>query len=252
MANIDGGVVRLTELSDGVVEIAMRDSANHNTFSAQIIDGLVHCFKLVQNGDSYKAVILTGDDTYFCCGGTKDVLMKMSRGEMRFNQLDFFRLPLDCPLPVICAMQGHALGGGFIFGLYGDFVVLSRESLYTANFMKYGFTPGMGATLLAPLKLGHFLGNEMLFTARNYRGEELAQRGAGVPVVPRKEVIEYARRMAAVLAEKPRRSLMTMKKHMTSRLRTELPQTIEVELKMHDETFGQEDVAARIQELFGS
>lgn len=35
-------------------------------------------------------------------------------------------------------------------GLFADIVILSRESVYTANFMKYGFTPGMGATFIVP------------------------------------------------------------------------------------------------------
>jgi polyketide biosynthesis enoyl-CoA hydratase PksI len=244
-------VVQLNELEGNVVEITMRDAENHNTFSYPLIDGLVRCFDAIQNDDRYKIVILTGYDTYFASGGTKELLNKMCRGEIRFNDLDFFRLPLDCALPVICAMQGHGLGGGFIFGLYGDFIVLSRESVYTANFMKFGFTPGMGATLLAPLKLGYFLGHEMLFTARNYRGEELAQRGLAVPVVPRKEVLPYARRMAALMAEKPRLSLITLKQHMTRNLREQLPKAIEMEVRMHDATFGQDEVADRIDQLFG-
>ena len=51
-------------------------------------------------------------------------------------------------------MQGHGIGGGFVVGLFADFVILSRESVYSTNFMKYKFTPGMGATYIVPKKIG--------------------------------------------------------------------------------------------------
>ncbi|HWW19349.1 MAG TPA: enoyl-CoA hydratase-related protein [Steroidobacteraceae bacterium] len=50
---------------------------------------------------------------------------------------------------------------------------LSRESLYTANWMKYGFTPGMGAIGVLRKKLGIGLAQEMLLSARTYRGADL-------------------------------------------------------------------------------
>jgi len=245
-------VVQLSETDNGIAEITMRDVEHHNEFSRELIDGLVHSFDAIGCNNGLRTVILTGYDTYFSAGGTRELLMQMHRGELRFNDVDFFRLALDCPVPVISAMQGHALGGGFIFGLYSDMVVLSRESVYTANFMNFGFTPGMGATLIAPLKLGHALATEMLFTARNYRGEELKQRGVGIPVVPRNEVLGYARRMAAVMADKPRASLLALKQHMTRDVCERLPATVQHELRMHDMTFGEDVVADRIDELFGS
>lgn len=252
MADIDAGVVRLTESDDGVVEITMRDAENRNTFSYALIDGLMRCFDAVARNDRYKVVVLTGYGTYFASGGTKELLLKMYQGEITFNDMDFFRLPLDCPLPVISAMQGHGLGGGFIFGLYADLVVLSRESIYTANFMKYGFTPGMGATLIAPAKLGGVLANEMLFTAATYRGEELAARGLPIPVVPRKDVLAHARQLARIVAEKPRLSLLTLKEHMSCGLREQLPMVIERELRMHEVTFHQPEVETRIEAFFAT
>jgi polyketide biosynthesis enoyl-CoA hydratase PksI len=252
VADIDAGVVRLTESDDGVVEITMRDTENRNTFSYALIEGLMQCFDVVARNDRYKVVVLTGYDTYFASGGTKELLLKMYKGEITFNDMEFFRLPLDCPLPVISAMQGHGLGGGFIFGLYADLVVLSRESIYTANFMKYGFTPGMGATLIAPVKLGDVLANEMLFTARTYRGEELAARGLPIPVVPRHDVLAHARQLARTVAEKPRLSLLTLKEHMTFAVREQLPLVIERELRMHEVTFHQPEVETRIEAFFAT
>jgi len=165
--------------------------------------------------------------------------------------VDLYSLALNCPIPVISAMQGHGIGGGFALGMFADFIILSRESIYTTNFMKYGFTPGMGSTFILPQKLGISLAEEMMFSAKTYRGEELQKRGVSFPVLPRDEVMEYALDFAKTVAEKPRISLVTLKDHLVAHLREELPKVIDQEVAMHEKTFTQPEVKERIQNLFG-
>ncbi len=246
-----GQVVYLTELENNIVQITMEDRSSRNTFSKELIMGIMEAFSAIKNNNSYKVVILTGYENYFCCGGTKEELMNIYKKEIGFNDLNFFTHPLECEIPVISAMQGHGIGGGFIFGLYADFIILGKENIYTTNFMKYGFTPGMGGTLMAPLKLGNIVGNEMLFTAENYRGGELEQRGVPLRVVPKSEVLNQAIQLANSLAEKPRHSLITLKNHLTAEIKAKLPVFIEKELQMHDVTFHHPEVAQRIDNLFG-
>ncbi|WP_136667788.1 polyketide synthase [Flavobacterium sp. H122] len=246
-----GQVVKLTELGDGIVQITLEDRASRNTFSRELMEGIIEVFEKIKKNSSYKVVILCGYDNYFCCGGTKEELFAIHNGEIGFADLNFFTHPLDCEIPVISAMQGHAIGGGFVFGLYADFVILGKENVYTTNFMKYGFTPGMGGTLLVPSKLGRTIGNEMLFTAENYRGGELKDRGVKVKVVSKSEVLNEALKLARCLADKPRLSLITLKEHLNADIKAKLPEIIKKELKMHKVTFHQSEVAERIESFFG-
>jgi polyketide biosynthesis enoyl-CoA hydratase PksI len=176
----------------------------------------------------------------------------LSDGKGKFSDRDFYSLALNCPIPVIAAMQGHGVGGGFVLGLFADFPVLSRESVYTTNFMKYGFTPGMGATFILPQKLGIGLAEEMMIVARTYRGEELQKRGITFPVLPRAQVMEYALELAITIAEKPRISLVTLKDHLVGPLRAALPAVIGQEVSMHEKTFHRPEVKQRIEALFGA
>lgn len=177
--------VELKELGAGIMQIKMQDRIHKNTFSESLSEGLIAAFDSVKANKLCKVVILTGYDSYFASGGTQEALLHLSEGKNKFSDRDLYSLALNCPVPVISAMQGHGIGGGFVMGLFADFVVLSRESIYTTNFMKYGFTPGMGATFILPQKLGIGLAEEMLLGARNYRGEELRQRGIPFAVLPR-------------------------------------------------------------------
>ncbi len=244
--------VDLQFVAPHVVQITMQDRVGKNTFSEAITQGLMDAFAEVERLPDCKAVVLTGYDSYFASGGTQEQLLNLSDGRGAFTDRALYGLPLHCSVPVISAMQGHGIGGGFVLGMFADMVVLGRECVYTTNFMRYGFTPGMGATFILPQKLGVALATEMMLSANNYRGEELQRRGVPFPVVPRETVVAHALELAQTLAEKPRVSLVALKDHLSAPLRQALPATIAQEVAMHAVTFAQPEVKAKIATLFGA
>ncbi|NER22529.1 MAG: SDR family NAD(P)-dependent oxidoreductase [Symploca sp. SIO1B1] len=237
-------VVQLAELGNGIVQITMKDEKNRNSFSRKFIDKLFQCFESVSQNPTYQVVILAGTSHYFSTGATQEQLQSIFREEIKFTDFyEILTLALDCPIPVIAAMEGHALGGGLNLGLYADFIVLSRESFYANNLMKYGLTPVGSTSFILPKKLGAELGQEMIYTGRQYRGAELAQRGIPFPVLPRKEVLKYAHKLAKEIAEKPRLSLLALKENLTEEIRSKLPAVVSQELEMHEKTFQQAKLA---------
>ncbi|WP_242835731.1 polyketide synthase [Ruminiclostridium josui] len=245
-------VVYIEQLGQGIVLIKMEDRENKNTFSDELMLGLKEAFESIKNDITCKVVIMTGYDNYFCTGGTKEGLLALNEGKEVFTDKSLYNLPLNCEVPVIAAMQGHGIGGGFALGLFADSVILARESIYSANFMRYGFTPGFGATFILPNKLGSSLAQEMLYSADNYRGAELERRGVPFPVLPRLEVLDHAYNLAKKIAEKPRLSLITLKEHFVAPLRIQLNEIIRQELIMHEKTFRQDEVRQNIIKLFGN
>lgn len=245
-------VLDFREIEPGIVQLTMQDRVHKNTFSEELVSGLINAFEAIKKSPSYKVVILTGYDSYFASGGTQEALLDIHNGRANFTDANVYSLALDCPIPVIAAMQGHGIGGGFVMGCFADFIILSRKSIYTTNFMKYGFTPGMGATYILPLKIGISLAEELLLGAGTYLGEELQQRGIPFAVLPRQEVMEYALQKARLLAEKPRYSLVTLKDHLVASMRRDLPAIIQQEVVMHAKTFHQPEVKEKIFALFGS
>ncbi len=244
--------VKLTQQKNNIALVTMEDKEYKNTFSKQLIEGLVDVFEAIRNDIGVKAVVIHGYDNYFCCGGTKEELISIFEGKARFTDLNFYDLLLRCEVPVIAAMQGHALGGGLAFGCYADLIVMAEECLYSTNFMKYGFTPGMGATYIVPRKFGHVLGTEMLFSARNYYGGELRDRGASAKVVKKENVIKTALHLADELADIPVLPLKELKRRLAGPIRKALPGVIHEELIMHNACFSQPEVRDRIESYFGN
>lgn len=238
-------------LDQGIAIVQMAEREARNTFSTALVQGLYEVFEKINQHEDIKVVVIHGYENYFCCGGTQEELLNLQAGKISFADLGFYRLLLDCPIPTIAAMQGHAIGGGLAFGCFADLMIMAEECIYSANFMKYGFTPGLGATYIIPYKFGSTIGHELLLTASTYHGIALRDKGIPIPVVKKNHVLIKAMELAKSIADKPRQSLKILKAHLTQGIHNHLSKIISQELAMHKETFHLAEVKQRIEELFG-
>lgn len=244
-------VVHVHTFSHGVVQVTLADTASKNMFSNAFSAGLTQAFEHIKSIPTYKVVVLVGYDNYFACGGTKSGLQDIYNGRARFIDNDIHSLPLRCHLPVVAAMQGHAIGGGWSLGMFCDISIFSEESIYQAPYMQYGFTPGAGSTLIFPARLGPNLSREILFCGRKYKGIELKKRGVEMPVLPRNQVLGYALKQAHHLAQFDKDELVQRKTLATEELRQWLETFHSQEVAMHEQTFvGQSLVLKNINERF--
>lgn len=253
MTEADDSIVTLEVIEQNIALIRMQDRKNRNMFSNQLIGGLMKRFREIKGRDDIKAIIVTGYDNVFSMGGTQEQLQGIANATNQFTDIPFlYRGLLNADVPVISVIQGHASGGGMLFGLYGDIVMLSEESVYSAVFMKYGFTPGMGATYILPEKLGSNIANEMMYTARAFTGAELREKGVAVMVLKREDMLAKAISIGRLIAEKPVNSLRVLKKELCGRNLARLNEVLESETNMHQQTFSDPDVVKKINRYYSS
>ncbi len=241
-----------TEVHDnGVIVVRMVDRQAKNMFSPEIIRGLEEVFAHIEASDDYRVVVLCGYDTYFACGGTRESLLAIQQGTAKFTDAKIYQLPMSCKLPVIAAMQGHAIGGGWALGMFADICMFSAESRYISPYMQYGFTPGAGSTLIFPATLGIDLARESLFTATEYSGSELKAKGLSHRCLARSEVMPQALALAGALAMRRREDLIALKRYFGARWLAVLDDTYDRELAMHDKSFvGQQHAMQGVMQHF--
>lgn len=227
----------LTMLEGGVALVRMRDDSSANMFTPKLLAELREVFAEIERRVDAKVVVVTGTETWFCCGGTPEDLTRMRDGRASFFDIDGFRLLLDCSLPTIAAMHGHALGGGLTFGLYADVTLLAEHAYYSANFMEHGLTPGVGTTYILPKKLGATLGAEMMLTANRYQGRDLKARGAPLEVLDKGAVLPRALSIAREMAKHPVPQLKLLKRRGVEETRRELPRVLHEEDRMHAQCY---------------
>jgi 4-carboxy-3-alkylbut-2-enoyl-[acp] decarboxylase len=243
-------VIALEWLENGIALVTLEDRDSKNRFSPALIAGIERVFNQVAENAQARTVVITGYGNYFCCGGTRDELQLLASQKAKFTDFHFYDQLLRCELPVVAAMQGHAIGAGLAFGAYADVLVLAEESIYSANFLHLGIPPGVGATWIIPRKFGPILGWEMLLTARNYYGSELRSRSVGCNFATRADVLSLALSLASEIAEKPVLALRQVKQSFYESIRDELAAAIQRESKTHDIAFADAEIRRRIRHFY--
>ncbi|MDN3379158.1 MULTISPECIES: SDR family NAD(P)-dependent oxidoreductase [unclassified Pseudoalteromonas] len=244
-------LVNVTLDSHGIALVEMQDRQNKNLVTLSFIDAVSNALHQLQDQAECKVIILTGYDQYFCCGGSQEGLYAIQQGTTVCTDGVLHTLPLTIDLPVIAAMQGHAIGSGWIMGMSCDISIFSSQSVYHCPFMELGFTPGAGATRIFPLRFGPRFGREILFEAKEYKGRELQARNIDFTVVSRDQVVAKAYEYARELCQYDRESLVENKLRLVSELREELEDVFAKEIAMHEKTFvGNQKVVDKVMQRF--
>jgi polyketide biosynthesis enoyl-CoA hydratase PksI len=160
------------------------------------------------------------------------------------------RAVLDVPVPIVAAMEGHAVGGGLALGCCADIVLVARESRYGASFMNMGFTPGMGLTRLLEHVPSPAIAHEQLYTGEFRKGADFLGAGGFNAILPRAEVQPRAFETAWRIADKPRPALEMLKRVLSIGRRQAFEETRTLEALMHGLSFGQGDVRRRIEDEY--
>jgi polyketide biosynthesis enoyl-CoA hydratase PksI len=227
----------------------LQDHGSRNRMSPAMPAALTAALRTAARNSEVKVVVIEGMPDVFCAGHTIGALLGDHQERRVAEGWEFVRAAADCPLPVVAAAQGHAIGAGLLLALYADVIVFSTHSSYALNALHYGITPCYGATHLVPAKMGAALGTEMLFTGRSYRGRELAERGAGILVVPHDAVPAKAHSVALRMAQSPRRSLQLLKNQLTVTNRVAAEAAQRRETADHMMTLAEEEVRERVRLL---
>jgi len=243
-------VIKLEWLDLGIALVTMEDKSSKNRSSPDFMEGIRLAFQEITANASAKVAVITGYDNYFCCGGTRAELEILSSQKAIFTDFPFYDQLLRCELPVVAAMQGHAIGAGLAFAAYADILVMAEESLYGANFLELGIPPGVGATWILPRKFGTALGWEMLLTAKNYYGSELRRRGAATNFTKKAEVVSFALSIARGIAGKPAIALRQVKRSFYESIREEFAAAIKRELQTHAIAFADPEIRERIKNSY--
>jgi polyketide biosynthesis enoyl-CoA hydratase PksI len=242
-------VVKTEWPREEVCKLTLNDAENRNCFSEDLCSQLESVIGELANDANLRVVVLCGLPDVFCSGASLQSLRDRAEGNSAKREERLAWIILNFPLPIVAALEGHAVGGGLILALCCDIVIAARESRYGTNFTELGFTPGMGATSLL-VEAGHGIAIEMLCTGKMYKGYELKDRGLFNYVLDSDKVYSSALDLAAAIAEKPRDVLSMTKQSvaLSRRIRWEKAQF--QESLMHRLSFGNSDVMRRLNDKY--
>lgn len=143
----------IVERRDGFAVVTMNKPKRRNALGTESMAGLLAALVDLANDDTCHAVVLTGAPPAFCAGSDLKELGGLSIPEMCEHEEETARIArriAHLPIPVIAAVEGYALGGGFTIATSCDLVVTARSVKWNMPEVRNGWVPPWGLqTLLA-------------------------------------------------------------------------------------------------------
>jgi enoyl-CoA hydratase len=185
--------LNVTASADGyVVTVELSRPEALNAMNTAMGEELLRCFDAFTWDKTVRAVVFTGaGEKAFCVGGDLKERQGMSDEVWRAQHLIFEQGAariLHCPVPVIAAVEGFAMGGGCELAVLSDLIVASESAVFAVPEITLGIFPGIGGTQLLPRIVGAWRpgkprpsGSSTIWCPRDRRGPRRSRSRAPSP-----------------------------------------------------------------------
>jgi enoyl-CoA hydratase/carnithine racemase len=192
-----------------------------------------------------RCAVLTGaGERAFCSGGDLKERDGMTVAAWQAQHEVFersFMALVECPLPVIAAVNGHAFGGGLEMALCCDFIYASRAARFAQSEVRLGIMPGGMGTQNLARALGERRAKELTLSARAFSAEEGAAWGLVNKLCEPGRVLEDALATAQAIAENAPLAVRQAKKSIHYGLQADLLTGYRFEIEAYNRLIGTED-----------
>ena len=195
----------LFDVADGVATITLNRPDQMNSINGDLSAGLMDSLNQVRSRDDIRVAILTGAGRAFCAGA--DLRSRPGgpaassgvAGLFPTNRAAGFA-DFDAKKPIIGAVNGYCLGGGFEIALSCDLLIASEAAQFGLPEITLGFFPLAGAPVKLPRSIPRVMANDMLFTGERFDAKTALSFGIVSRVVPADELMTTARTLAQKIA----------------------------------------------------
>jgi enoyl-CoA hydratase/carnithine racemase len=231
--------VEIGRPSAHVVEVIMNRPEVMNALSTEQLRRLGQAATQLAADDQVSVVILSSAlERAFCVGADLKERRGFAEDDLRRQRLvvqETFAAFLEIPVPVIAAVEGFALGGGYELALCCDLIIASASAVFALPEVGLGLIPGGGGTQLLPRRIGLNHAADLLFTGRKVAADEAMRLGLVDRLVPEGAARGRAHELAKEIAAKSPISLRAAKRALRNGLDVDLPSGLEIESRSWEE-----------------
>jgi len=209
------------EIKDHIATVTM-DRPPVNAMSQSLVEQMAAAFDSFDDLPEVRVAILTGAGKCFCAGadlkarGSDAAGTKRRPGAQRIYSRagrEAFNSIMECPVPVIGAVNGPALGGGLAMAAACDILVTAENATFGLPEVDVGL---LGGGRHAQRMFGVYKARMLMFTGQRVTGAELYRRGIVEQCVPSERLMDAAMEIAVNIAEKSPLTIRMAKKNMAT------------------------------------
>jgi enoyl-CoA hydratase len=195
--------VVLVDISDRVATITLNRPEQRNALNRHVRKALPEAITACDANDDVDVMILTGADPAFCAGvdlkefGSGQGQQGEGFAEVGDGRTSFRGALPPHAKPLIGAVNGVAVTGGFEVALNCDFLIASDRARFSDTHARVGVMPGWGLTVLLAQRIGIGRAKQMSVTGNYVDAATACAWGLVNEVVPHEELLPYCRKLAA-------------------------------------------------------
>ena len=193
----------------------------------------------------YRCVVLTGaGERIFCAGGDLKERNGMTDAQWQSQHLIFergIRALVGCPVPVIAAVNGAAVGGGCELALCCDFIYAAETARFALTEVTLGIMPGAGGTQNLPRAIGGRRAKEILLTGKPFSAAQGFEWGMVNHVAPLDRLLDAALDTAGTIAGNAPISTRQIKHSVNHGLNMDLTSALMFEIEVYNRMVPTED-----------
>lgn len=199
---------------DAVATVRFDRPEKLNALTLDMYEQLGSAFADICGDDAIHAVVLAGrGDRAFCVGADLgESIPALASGRFDISEWDPAHLKASgFYKPIISAVRGLCVGGGFEILLATDIRIAAEDSIFQFPEVSHGFVPAGGTLVRLVRQIGYAHAMELLLTGRRFTAAEMLERGVLNQVLPADQVEPAARELAAKIAAMSPLAVQTIK-----------------------------------------
>lgn len=204
----------MPETTRPVLELVLDRQPVRNALDLATTERLLVSLAAARGDPAVRAVLLRGEGTGFCAGSDVKEMARASMDErlqIAERKAGLMRALAALDKPVVCAVHGFALGGGFMLAIGCDVVVTAADAVWRLPEVELGFFPPWGIEALVR-RAGIARARWLVWGATPHSGADAVRLGLAEQEAPADRVLEEARTAAARLARLPSESAQATKR----------------------------------------
>jgi enoyl-CoA hydratase len=231
--------LQLSTPGPDVLEVTLHRPAAANALNTQMGLDLVALFEwLALEPDRHRAIVLTGaGERAFCAGGDLKERNNMTDAAWQHQHRIFERMAralLDCPLPIIAAVNGAAYGGGAEIALCCDFIYAADSARFALTEVTLGIMPGCGGTQNLARAVGERRAKEIVLTGRPFSAADAQAWSLVNAVFELPALRDAARDTAKIIAGNAPLAVRQAKQAMHAGLQLDLANALNFEIEAYN------------------